>query len=433
VTRTSRRRDGRRLPVVIAAVSTLILTGCADESASGGAGGGAASGGSAVAAEGDLQVALDYVGAPEGGAADSAAEPVRVGWVNAEEAGPAVFPEATVAAQAAVEFVNEELGGIDGRPLELVTCVIAGSEEQGQACGQQFANDPEVDTVVGGTLIMGSGSMFNALGGAKPFIGSLAITPQEFTATDASFLYGDTTSAYGALATYADEVLKAKSAAVVFPQIPGSDAAAATVEANMKKLGMDVKVVGYPGETTDLVGPLTAAGAQDADVIVPLTESAGCIKAYRALEQLAIQTPVITSNLCSNPNVAEALGDIPQWSFAVIYNTFDTADPQVAMFQEALATYAGPDALTAGSASIGFGQVMTLTKILNGVGADDIDPDTIRQAVRDFGGPAYLGPQQLDCGFDPASPSLCATETFVITYEGNDTWDDHDRTFATPS
>ena len=66
--------------------------------------------------------AIEYTG---GSAGAASGEPVRIGYANTE----AIIPEATVGARAAVEYVNAELGGIQGRPIELVECQVNTAED----------------------------------------------------------------------------------------------------------------------------------------------------------------------------------------------------------------------------------------------------------------------------------------------------------------
>ena len=58
-----------------------------------------------------------------GGVADESLDPVRFGYVN-QEIGTPAFPEGSAAVEATVEYINAELGGIDGRPLEVVVCQV---------------------------------------------------------------------------------------------------------------------------------------------------------------------------------------------------------------------------------------------------------------------------------------------------------------------
>ena len=74
-------------------------------------------------ADGDLvQWALDYT---EGTAGMASGDSIKIGYVNQED----YFPENTIGINAAVEFINNELGGAAGRPLEIVPCNIAVAED----------------------------------------------------------------------------------------------------------------------------------------------------------------------------------------------------------------------------------------------------------------------------------------------------------------
>ena len=70
--------------------------------------------------------------------ADSDLDPVLVGLINMENSPAGSFPEARVAIEAAADWVNSELGGINGRPIELVTCITDFSIEKSQSCAQEM-------------------------------------------------------------------------------------------------------------------------------------------------------------------------------------------------------------------------------------------------------------------------------------------------------
>ena len=90
------------------------------------------------------QWGIDYTGATPG---EATGEPLKIGYVNQES----VFPENTVGIEAAIEYVNTELGGFGGRPGELVKCEII-AEEDGTKCGTEMLNNDEVSFVLTGTL-----------------------------------------------------------------------------------------------------------------------------------------------------------------------------------------------------------------------------------------------------------------------------------------
>ncbi len=93
------------------------------------------------------KVALDYVGATEAKAASG--DPITIGYVNGEGVPGADFPENTVGLEAAVDYINSTLGGVQGRPVQIKKCVVQ-KEEDGQKCAQEMLADDSVKFVLTG-------------------------------------------------------------------------------------------------------------------------------------------------------------------------------------------------------------------------------------------------------------------------------------------
>ena len=159
-----------------------------------------------------------------------------------------------------------------------------------------------------------------------------------------------------------------------------ADAASAGLEA----AGIEVTAVGYDAESTDLLGPLTAAGGQDADVIVPMTDFAGCSNLALALEQIGADQPVVSNPLCLAPPVAEALGgDLPQWTYGIAQSLpGDTTAPDSAVYLETSAKY-GLDPAMAGNpfAALSWAQILTIAKFMNAAGPDNTEEFRERHAL----------------------------------------------------
>ena len=66
---------------------------------------------------------LKYVGGTKG-KADPKKSKIYIGWVNQQGGQVVIGGLATAGAQLAVKYVNDQLGGIDGHPVALVTCFI---------------------------------------------------------------------------------------------------------------------------------------------------------------------------------------------------------------------------------------------------------------------------------------------------------------------
>ena len=77
----------------------------------------------------------------------------------------------------AVNYANAELGGVDGHPIQLVTCFIASAEEEGTGCAQKFLANNKISVIAMGGVAIGVQSFFGTLNGAKPVIDGVAATP----------------------------------------------------------------------------------------------------------------------------------------------------------------------------------------------------------------------------------------------------------------
>src|SRR5215831_12918339 len=153
-TEVSRRapRGLRTIPIAVAMV--LAVAGC------GGGNGNGPNGTplTAVSGPGGLgaQSVTDYLKYTGGkaGKADQSLPPVYVGWINQQGGQVEIGRFATNGAELAVKYINEELGGVGGHPVQLKTCFIASAEEEGTTCGQKLAADKNVSVIgMGGVAI----------------------------------------------------------------------------------------------------------------------------------------------------------------------------------------------------------------------------------------------------------------------------------------
>ena len=81
---------------------------------------------------------------------------------------------ATDGAEMAVKYINAELGGVDGHPIQLDTCFIASAEEEGTGCAQKFLANKNVHVIAMGAAVIGAQSFYSTLGGTLPVVGGVA-------------------------------------------------------------------------------------------------------------------------------------------------------------------------------------------------------------------------------------------------------------------
>ncbi|MEA2177467.1 MAG: branched-chain amino acid transport system substrate-binding protein [Solirubrobacteraceae bacterium] len=422
---TTLRRGLRLALCAAAAAAALGVAACGDDD-EGSAGGGstpapaetqASSGTEAPAAEAksitDFQ---EYVG---GKAGKASGEPIPIGWIN-NDGGQGEIPEATRVAKATVKYINEELGGIDGRPVSLETCFIVAAEEEGQKCGQRFANDSDMKVINGGVMIIGNESYHAQIKGQKVTIFGVANSPADLTAKNVFALYGATEYVLGPMGTYARDELKAKTGAMVFNQQPGTIAIANAAKKGIVDAGIKVKLVGFDPQTTDLVGPITAAGSQTADVLLPVTDTPNCINYAKAVKSAGLESKTVLSTpLCLAPPVAEALGDLPKWTYVIAQDLpNDLGNPTVKAYTDAVTKHGAKPADAANVFSgLAFADLLATVKILNETGAD-ASVDDVAAAFKGFKGPVIMGPPDIQCGKYPKAPAVCNDQSQFFKYEG---------------
>jgi branched-chain amino acid transport system substrate-binding protein len=408
----------RALWLAVVACTTLVVASCGDD-------GGNASGGPEApevtqtpSAEGKVTDFAEYVGGS--GPADDTLDPVRIGYVNQQGGEIEVTALNVEGVQIAAEYINTEAGGIDGRPVEIVTCFIANSEEEGQQCGQQFANDDSIVAVVTGPTVVGTQSFYAAIAGEKPVVAGVSVNPIDIVQENAAVLYGGAAYVLAPLATFAQEALGVASGALIYPEGSGQDDAAAGQSSAFEALGIPVEVVSYAPNEPDLTVPLLAAGAVDADLVMPVIGQPDCVRFAEAQRQLGIpDEKVLASPVCLTPSVIEGLGDFPNWTYAVASSLgIDPNDPSVPPYTGILEAQGRADLISDPWVLVGFGQLMTLAKWLNAAGGDFLAEDVFAE-MSAFAGPMILGSPVLDCGKYPEAPAVCNDHTQFYRYEGD--------------
>jgi branched-chain amino acid transport system substrate-binding protein len=368
---------------------------------------------------------VSYIGGTAG-KADPKKSPITIGWLNQEGGQTVIGAAATEGADLAVKVINDQLGGIGGHPVTLKKCFIRDAEEEGTTCGQQLGNDESVAAINVGAVAIGTQAFYSTIAGKKPVIVGVAPTAVDAVQDNATILFGDVTHVLGPFGTYAKDVLGADTAALVYPNIAGITDGAAALKKGLEDAGVEVKSIGYAQGQADLIGPLTSAGAQTADIVIPYSDASGCVNQAKALTQLGIEdsSKIVSAPLCLNPMVSEGLGgDYPIWTYAIASSLYgDKTDPGMAPYTQVTEQYGVEDAPDPW-VIVEFASVLTTAKFLNEVGPDNLTPDKILETARSFTGPMVLGAPQLQCEKYPDAPAICNDQTQFFTYQGENVYD----------
>ena len=406
--RSAERAPLGRLAIVIGAL-TVVFAITAVPGAFGGA-----------TAEKPVTNYLKYIGG-KAGKANPKLSPVYIGAINTQGGQILVGPNWTKGAELAVKYINTYLGGVQGHPIKLIECFTTSAEEDGTKCGQKFANDKRISVVLMGALAVGNQSFYAALGKKIPVVSGVALLPVDATQKNEFALFGTNDSVLGPWGTFAKTQLKAKTAAVIYPQVPGIDVGAKVEKTSLEDAGISTKLVGFDPNATDLTGPLTAAGAQTADIVVPQSNAEGCVNVAKTLEQLGVSGSKIVSNpLCLSGEVAAGLGgDLAQWVYGIASTLAgDKSDPAAVPYNKAMRKLKAAKLAQDAWVIVSWGQVLTTVKEMNKLGVAKITPANLTKAIRNFKGPQALGAPSLHCGKYKTEPAACNDQTQFFQYLG---------------
>jgi len=387
----------------------------------------------APVAQSTLDTALAYTGGTAGAASG---DPIYIGYVN-QEGGTPAFPEASNGARSAVWLINNFLGGIGGRPIELVECFVS-KEEDGQKCAQEMLANDDVQVVVTGAMFNGSAPLLDGLKDKKPVILGNPTTTPEFLATDAYAFTSGSPGVVQGMSVFAANYLgelegkEIKKAAVVYNDNPaGTIAFTALTKPVLESLGLEV--TGVPvadtAGATEMATAIQSSGADTADVFLPLVTVQSCIGIYDAIKTLEIDTTVVTTGLCFGTpmqdhmkSVGEA-GKLPDgWYFVGYGYSYEIAgNPEQDAYNDAVFAWAETEGIEdleyTGFSGPTFATFMTLAKFMNGGATDGAG---IRAAVKAFTGPQWMVVGDMQCGANATFTSLCGFAVGVQKQEGAD-------------
>ena len=350
--------------------------------------------------------------APEGGEGFSAlpppdGEPLILGMVNTEGSPGLDFPEISAATQATVDFLNDH-GGLGGRPIELEVCTAAGSPETSQACAQELAGK-SVELVMLGLDLFPGYDTFTASN--IPVTGVLPILPGDYTA-NALFLGGGNTTTTAAMAAFAQENFGATTAGIVSADNAGANGTEADLKKALDAAGITyVSIKGGDNETdAGFQGLMSQATANDPDVLFSLYADAGCIGTMRGRASLGIETPVITTAICSSAEVIDVVGDEAEGWYFVGAQTEEQGTPEAADLQVILESLGFTNSTELGLGNLAVTVLLSLATIANAMAADgeEITGASIYETLGASDGAVnWPDANPFACGAAAAYPTIC--------------------------
>jgi branched-chain amino acid transport system substrate-binding protein len=340
--------------------------------------------------------------------------PITVGWVSLD-IGQKPFVGPTDGAKAAEAYINAT-GGVNGHPINLVTCSVDATVQLNQQCAEQMANNPHVSVVLVGLTLNGPVLYTTLTQAGKPVLGGIPLGPQDYTNPNVVWYYSGGAGTFTAFEQMVEQ-LKPKTVAVIEDAQGVHDNVVQAEAAIEKNLNNSVKFTSgiLPVPATDYLPAAVASGAQTADMVYIAT-SQNCLPMAQALATLHPKGLIATTSACITPTtVAQSPSSFEGWYSEAFYVLSiaknEPASSGQAVFNNEYPKYSksAPGSLPPTFAETGWGLVMTLRNVLQMLPDSQISsPTAIGPALRAFKGPVVMGNSSISCPGPNPYPSVCS-------------------------
>jgi branched-chain amino acid transport system substrate-binding protein len=348
----------------------LVATGCSGDDDTG-------SDTATPTTEADTTATTEAEGNPATG------EPIVIGFLN-NEGGAFSVPELRVGNEVATDYINQQLGGVNGRPIQVERCATDGTPESAIDCVNGFIEQGVVAVMEGTDL--GADAVLPLLTDAGiPMLGHVQFGAGRMFDPNA-YYFGAAAIAYGvaSLRYYVEDGVE--TVTWFFPDDPVSHSYVdGFLAPAAEELGVDYETVYYdPANPNWAVLAATAVSANpDVSGAVAATD-AQCAEMVSALKDAGYQGRIFAASCF---NLTRDIGDkavgvevdSDRWVPADIAAA--PADKQAQLEEyTAVMEAAGHDDLVHGNALMTFADMMTLRDVLSTI-QGDVDGASISAAL----------------------------------------------------
>ena len=406
--RRGRRRTLATLGTAAVALGLLAAACGSDKNSSGAA---TTTGGATTTAASGGAATTGASGATTSGPAkqaDPSLSKIKIGLINQEAGASGAFPEIAAANKAAVEYINQQLGGVAGHAIEIDKCVADGTVASSQKCAQQMVSD-NVLYVTGG-LDNNMQAWYPILGPAKiPVVGGIPVAGADFTAANSFMFIGGGAVAYPGLAAYTLKYLpNAKNVGILANDTPGAAAALPLVQKPLEAAGVKVTDLKVPATQADWLAPF--ASLKDMDAIMVLISPPNCISVAKARDSQQSQVPMVSVSSCYSKAVLDGAGTngLNGWTVNQYFDDPQGTTPDAVTYQTVMKQYAGADANLSGFAPVAFSNMMTAyNNVLTTLGPDATSDKISTQMADPAGGQVFMGPKYVCGATDNPYSAIC--------------------------
>lgn len=351
-------------------------------------------------------------------------EPVVVGFINLEGSPLGSIPALRDGSEAARKYINAELNGVEGRPIDFDVCITNGAPESSTACANKMVEQGVVAVLGGGDL--GSDASLPILAAAGiPYIGMTPLLPADLT-TEGAFTLDPGGLGTAANAFYAVDALGAKRVTVLHDDSPeGRQLAEAFVRPVLARSipPAGIKLVAEKKGAPDMAPAVAASIQEDPDAVIVVFPPPACSRIMQAASALGVDASMLYIGRCSDPRALTAGGAGAEGAYffsSVLHPKAHADDPDVKIYSEKIEEFGGKDVDAASyDTARGFATTMTFYQRLATLEPQAITTETVSAAFSSaVDAPAFMG-HPYTCDGRQAVPgfvSVCNTHVRIYQF-----------------
>jgi len=348
--------------------SGLLAAGCGSSSSSSTGGSSAATTSATSANTTTASAGSSAFGTPK----KATGSPYVFGMIN-DETGPVTFPEARQGAIAAMEYVNNYLGGINGHPIVIDSCVGDGTPAGAGRCATELVAKHPL-AILGAADVGAPASIPIYAHANLAYIGGIPFTPVPFTAPNSIQFWSVSVGDNAAAAVYAGKTLGAKSVALMYFSNPQGESIIPQIVPVFKAAGVStVKTIPLSPTSPDpspQAALIQSSGADLAYIDVPN----GCGNVLKSLKSVGYTGKLMGIDPCGAPPVITASAGGAEGMYIASPFILPTGtSSQARLFQAAMKKWAAPGTLIDSPSVAGFATVINVQAALSTISGT---PDT---------------------------------------------------------
>jgi branched-chain amino acid transport system substrate-binding protein len=284
-----------------------------------------------------------------------------------DETGPVTFPESRQGAIAAMNYVNDYLGGINGHPIQIDSCIGDGTPAGAAKCANEVVAKHPL-AILGAADVGAPASIPIYAHANLAYIGGIPFTPVPFIAPNSIQFWSVSVGDNAAAAVYAGKTLGVKKVALMYFSNPQGESIIPQIVPVFKAAGVSsVKLIPLSPTSPDpspQAALIQSSGADLAYIDVPN----GCGNVLKSLKSVGYTGKLMGIDPCGAPPVISAsAGGAEGMQIASPFILATGTSQQAQLFQAALKKWAAPGTLIDSPSVAGFATVMNVQAALSKV------------------------------------------------------------------